>query len=136
MTTRREHLETTLRQLEELAAEAREAERWTAAVQAAKAALAVREQLAELEEAERASGAAPETLAEHRAEALRTVRELRIQAIAKGSFTAAARLIELEIDLLGVAESEERQARADQLAKMTPEALRAEIERLRRARER
>lgn len=134
--TRRDYLETSLRQLEELAAEAQAAERWTAAVQARKAALAIREQLDELVEAERATGAAPSTLSEHRAEALRTVRELRIQAITKGSFTAAARLIELEIDLLGVAESEARQARADELAKMGPEELQAEIARLRRARER
>lgn len=107
--TRRQYLEDALAHYEQLARIAEKAESYQAAVRAKMQAVEVRSEIDQLDEAERVMDF-PQNLDEHRHEVLRQVRKLRAAAEASNSFIAAAKLLQLEHQLVDAEEARRRNA--------------------------
>ena len=117
------------RELEDLAAEARREKSFTAALQAKRAAMQARAELEQLR-ATKAKASAPASVEDHRAEAMAEVRRLRVSATEAGSYVAASKLLQLEIDLLQAYAAGLSEDAARRLAEASIEELRAEIDAL------
>ncbi len=128
--TREEYLVAALRQLEAQVEDAEDDQSWNAAVNAKAKALQVRAELDQLRETQ-AKARMPATVAEHKADVLATVHQLRVGATTAGSYVAAAALLRLEREMLQQTAAERSQAEVDALAAKTVADLEAEIEELR-----
>lgn len=127
--TRLEYLEASLVQVEKQARAAEKDRSWVAATRAKAEAIKIRAAMDEIREVERRR-AAPETVADHKAEVLSEIRRLRIGATEAGSYVAAAQLLRLERDILTTTRAEQSAAEAEAIAKKTVAELAAEIDEL------
>jgi hypothetical protein len=130
---RLDYLRLRLRELEEVAGEAREAGSFTAAVQALAKAVQIRSEIDELERLARAL-AIPSDPKEHRRELMVTIRQMRLEAHAAGSYVAAAKLLTLEEELLARADADAADAVDFSRRKLSDADVIAAIEELRRKR--
>jgi hypothetical protein len=120
--TRERYLEQALDDLEAQRANAEADGSWTAAVQAKRAALAVRADLDALRERRRAMTAEwPSDPGERREALAQAAREMRVSAAESGSFVAATQLLRLEADIVKGIEPE-----PEPELDMTPEEVIAE----------
>lgn len=125
------YLEGLAETLATLAERAAEAQSYTAAVQARREERLVRARLDEIREYGRQLEDLPDTVEEHRREVRLVVRQMRLAAQSAGSHVAAARLLQLEDQILSRHQAELEAGEAEEIARRRLEEIEAEIDRLR-----